>query len=52
MKKRITGRINRERGEYEVVGLEGEVVKAIPLDDARNDSKLAAAIERNGWEKL
>lgn len=49
-KQRITGRVNGE--VYEIVGIDGSVTASIPLDDARKDAKLAAAIKRNGWEKL
>lgn len=52
MKQRITGRVNRERGVYEVVSGAGDVVKEIPLEEARQDTKLAAAIERNSWETV
>lgn len=37
---------------YEIRHPDGSVVKQIPLADARGDSKLAAAIKRNGWEGL
>lgn len=50
MKQRITGRINGDF--YEVVGTDGNVVSRVPLDQARKDSKLAAAVRRNGWESL
>jgi hypothetical protein len=48
MKQRITGRVNGSN--YEIVSPSGDVMKAIPLSEA--DSKLRAAIERNGWEAL
>jgi hypothetical protein len=48
MKQRITGRVNGSN--YEVVSPAGDVMKSIPLSEA--DSKLRAAIERNGWEAL
>lgn len=48
MKKRITGRVNGSN--YEVVSPDGDVMKAIPLSEA--DTKLEAAIKRNGWEAL
>lgn len=48
MKKRITGRVSG--ANYEVLSPDGDVVKQIPLEEA--DSKLKAAIERNGWEKI
>lgn len=47
MKQRITGRVNGSN--YEVVSPDGNV-KVIPLTEA--DTKLRAAIERNGWEAL
>lgn len=52
MKQRITGRVNAKRGFYEVVSPAGDVMKQIPLDEAPGHSKLAAAIERNGWESV
>jgi hypothetical protein len=45
---RIEGRIE---GNYYVIAHAG-TLKRIPLDQARTDSKLLKAIERNGWEKL
>ena len=48
MKKRFTGRVNGPN--YELVGPSGDVMKTIPLSEA--DSKLRAAIERNGWERI
>lgn len=50
MKQRIIGRINGDN--YEVVSPAGDVMKSIPLDEARSDTKLAAAVERNGWEQV
>jgi hypothetical protein len=50
MKQRITGKVNG--ANYEVLSPTGDVMKSVPLDEARNDSKLMAAIERNGWEKI
>jgi hypothetical protein len=50
MSQRITGRVNGEH--YEVLSPAGEVLKRMTLDEARNDSKLKAAIERNGWERV
>jgi len=50
MKQRREGRVNGLN--YEVVEHDGSVIAQTPLADARNDSKLAAAIERNGWEKI
>lgn len=52
MKQRITGRVNARRQVYEVVSPAGDVLKEIPLDEAPDHSKLAAAIERNGWEAI
>jgi hypothetical protein len=48
VKQRITGRVNGSY--YEVVSPSGDVMKQIPLTEA--DSKLKAAIERNGWESI
>ena len=50
MKQRIAGRVNGEN--YEVVYPDGSVMKQIPLGEARNDTQLAAAIQRNGWEAI
>lgn len=47
-KQRITGRVNGS--VYEVLSPAGDVLKTIPLDEAKGHSKLQAAIERNGWE--
>ena len=46
MKERITGRVSD--GHYEVVGTSYRK----PLDEARQDAKLIAAIKRNGWEPI
>ncbi len=43
---RIEGRV--EHSQYVIRGPLG-VMKEIPLDDARQDVKLQAAIRRNGW---
>lgn len=48
MKDRVVGRVND--GHYEVVYPDGNVMKRMPLDEARSDAKLMAAVERNGWE--
>jgi hypothetical protein len=48
VKQRITGRVNGDK--YEVVSPSGDVLKEILLSEA--DSKLRAAIERNGWEAI
>lgn len=50
MKQRFAGRVRG--GLYEVLNPAGGVVKEIPLDEARGDTRLAAAIERNGWEPI
>lgn len=50
VKKRITGRVNGDA--YEVVGQDGSVVASYPLDAAKTDRKLKAAIERNAWEMV
>lgn len=50
MKQRITGMVNGDH--YEVLSTAGELLKKIPLGEARNDAKLKAAIERNGWERV
>jgi hypothetical protein len=50
MSQRITGRVNGDH--YEVLSPAGELLKRMTLEEARNDSKLRAAIERNGWEGL
>lgn len=49
-KERILGRIRE--GNYEIVHPDGSVVSQTPLSDARGDTKLAAAIKRNGWKAL
>ena len=46
MKERIVGRV--VDGHYEVVGTSYRK----PLDEAQSDTKLIAAIKRNGWEPL
>ena len=46
---RVEGRI--EGSNYVVVSANG-VVKQIPLEQARNDSKLLAAIKRNSWQEI
>jgi hypothetical protein len=50
MKKRITGRVNG--GNYEVLDTAGGVIRQVPLSEARGDTKLIAAIARNGWEAI
>ena len=46
---RLEGRV--EHSQYVIRGPQG-VVKEIQLDQAREDRKLAAAIQRNGWEAI
>ena len=50
MKQRITGRVNGDY--YEVLGLDGSVTRQTLLSEARENTKLSAAILRNGWEEL
>jgi hypothetical protein len=50
MKQRYAGRVNGDN--YEVLEPGGGVVRQIPLGEARQDSKLAASIKRNGWEAI
>jgi hypothetical protein len=49
-KQRILGRVQGDM--YQVVHPDGGIVSETPLKDAREDSKLAAAIKRNGWEAI
>jgi len=49
-KARIEGRI--KDAYYIVVAPDGTVMKRIPLAQARDDERLQAAIQRNGWEEL
>jgi hypothetical protein len=46
---RIIGRIE---GDRYVIRQGERVLGAMPLGEARKNTKLAAATERNGWEKL
>lgn len=46
---RIEGSV--DGGEYVIAGPSGDL-KRIPLEDARSDPKLAAAIKRNGWKDI
>ncbi|MBB6424949.1 hypothetical protein HDC35_000646 [Sphingopyxis sp. JAI128] len=46
---RIEGRVRH--GMYVITSANG-VVKEVPLSEARNDSKLKAAIKRNSWEPI
>ena len=45
---RIEGRV--VGGNYVISG--SGVTRSIPLAEAREDRKLAAAIQRNGWQEL
>lgn len=40
-----------EHSQYVIRGPQG-VMKEIPLEEARQDSRLQAAIRRNGWGSL
>lgn len=46
---RIEGRV--QHSMYVITGPQG-TVKEIPLDVARNDPKLKAAIKRNSWQEI
>lgn len=48
---RIEGRISADSAAYEL-HQGGRVLRAIPLDEARADPKLAIAIKRNRWEAM
>jgi hypothetical protein len=50
VKQRFVGRVNGDN--YEVLNPDGGVGKVMTLAEARTDTKLAAAIERNGWEAV
>lgn len=50
MKQRITGRVNG--GSYEILATDGGVMQVFTLEQARTDTKLAAAIKRNGWPAI
>lgn len=50
MKHRIEGKLGD--GVYLILAPDGGIMRAIPLDEAKADTKLRAAIQRNGWEKL
>jgi hypothetical protein len=50
MKQRREGRVAGDM--YEIVEHDGSVIAQTPLSQARNDSKLAAAIKRNGWAEI
>lgn len=46
---RIEGRV---RNSMYVITSGNGVVKEIPLDEARRDPKLKAAIKRNSWQEI
>lgn len=46
---RIEGSVNGEK--YVISGPQG-LIREIPLEEARQDRKLAAAIQRNSWEEI
>jgi len=48
---RIEGRKSADGAAYEIRQA-GAVLRAIPVIEAMNDRKLAAAIRRNRWEAL
>lgn len=50
MKRRFEGRMRD--GVYVITAPDGGVLKEIPLSEAREDKKLAAAIARNSWEPI
>lgn len=50
MTQRREGRVWEDN--YEIVEHDGSVIAQIPLAEARNDSRLAAAIRRNGWPEI
>lgn len=50
MKKRITGHV--VGGDYEIHDTAGGVIRRVSLSEARGDTKLIAAIVRNGWEAI
>jgi hypothetical protein len=50
MKQRFGGRVGD--GVYELTAPDGGILRAIPLDQARSDTKLKAAIQRNGWQAI
>lgn len=49
-KQRIEGRVVGTR--YQVHAADGGVMLDKPLDEVRGDTKLAAAIKRNGWHAI
>lgn len=46
---RIEGRVNGDA--YELVQ-HGVVIASYPLEEAKTDAKLQAAIKRNSWERV
>lgn len=48
---RVLGAMSDDGQAYEI--RQGDtLLKSVPIDDARADRKLAAAIKRNGWKEL
>lgn len=50
MKQRQTGRV--KGANYEILSPEGGLIWQKPLAKAKKNTKLVAAIERNGWHGL
>lgn len=46
---RVEGRV---RDSMYIITSANGVVKEIPLSEARNDTKLKAAIKRNSWQEI
>ena len=51
MQGRIEGRKSDDGTAYELRQA-GELLRSTPIDDAKDDKKLAAAIRKNGWGQL
>jgi len=50
MKQRIEGRV--EGGDYVIRTFDETIMFQVTLAAARADTRLAAAIARNGWEEI
>jgi hypothetical protein len=50
VKQRQTGSVNGDN--YEIRAPDGGLIWQRSLAEARSDTKLAAAIKRNGWEAI
>lgn len=50
MMRRREGRVNGDF--YEIVDANGAVLVSARLSEVRDDTKLAAAISRNGWTRI